>query len=546
MTAENDSRVVIAVWADPDRSPMGLPAKLDRPLRGEPVLRRTIRRLERVEGAAGIVVFCQPEHEEIIGRLVAGTRAEILKARFDPPRYWPGVQASRKWAKTCWRGGLLGACGFDEEVLPAVLHEVAKASRAEAVLSVPASAVVVDPHLLSRQIAHYRQYRDEYKLFFTQAPPGLSGVVVAADLLSQMGQTSQLLGSALVYRPDAPKPDIIAKPCNIVIDPAVIQTPVRLIGDNKRSLGLIEAMLDELTDEELGADRICRWVRDKGLPHLSRWPDEIEAELVAGWPTPKSIRPAPGPRGPIDAGRLIDQIAKLTAECDDLLVCLGGFGEPTRHPRFAEIVQDLHNAGVWGICLNTTGLLDEPTADMLVDLPIDIVSVLLDVPDRQRYAQAFGQDCYEDALAGIERLIRSRHERRQPLPLVVPEMLKTHETLDLMEPFYDTWLNKVGAAVIAGYCDYAGQLADLAVSSMAGPQRRPCRRLWSRMTVLADGTVPLCDVDFLAANPAGNLGDKPLTDLWHNGPLGQLRSDHRSGRYDSNSLCAKCTQWHRP
>lgn len=114
-----------------------------------------------------------------------------------------------------------------------------------------------------------------------------------------------------------------------------------------------------------------------------------------------------------------------------------------------------------------------------------------------------------------------------------------------LEQFYDHWLSRGGAAVIAGPSDYAGQWPSLAVMDMAPPTRGPCRRIFSRLTVLADGRVLMCEQDFKGLHPVGTLGDGGLSAAWQSG-LQTIRQAHLAGEWDGLPLCPACHEWHRP
>lgn len=538
--------VILAVWADIETTPLGLRSRLLDRVAGTEVLRRTARRISEVSAAKNKIIFCPSDQADRIRPMIDDLPIDLVGVDIQLPPFWGGIRAARKWAKGCWRGGLMGACSFDEDILPTILCELVGRYSAQSVVSVPAAAVLVDPEIIDRQIEQHVTHREEFKITFTQAPPGVGGVVLTGDLTKQLVDTGQLAGSALAYHPNSPKTDFITRPCNLGLDPSITQTAVRLLCDHQRGFELIDQLLTELPEEKLTAERIVDWVKANVTDHLARWPEEIEIELISGWPTPRSYRPSPEvPRGPIDAERLIERVAQMAGECDDLLVCLGGFGEPTRHPEFARIVKGLKDAGVWSICLATTGLFDEKTAQTIAELPIDIVQVMIDVPDAQLYQQVTGHAGYEKVLANIDHLLKLRHQLQQPLPLIVPEMIKTAETMELMEEFFKTWISRIGWAVIRGYSDYAGQLPDRAVSAMAPPQRCPCRRLFSHMMILADANVTICDQDFQAKQCIGSIETNSLIDLWQGTPLTELREAHRAGTYNTNDLCPNCRYWHR-
>jgi hypothetical protein len=115
-----------------------------------------------------------------------------------------------------------------------------------------------------------------------------------------------------------------------------------------------------------------------------------------------------------------------------------------------------------------------------------------------------------------------------------------------MEAFYDHWMNVVGSAVIVGPSHHAGRFPDRAVMNMAPPTRTPCRRILSRMTVLADGSVPVCDQDFAGRHIIGSAASNSLAELWTSPGMESVRQSHRSGEFDGMPLCPACDEWHRP
>jgi hypothetical protein len=115
-----------------------------------------------------------------------------------------------------------------------------------------------------------------------------------------------------------------------------------------------------------------------------------------------------------------------------------------------------------------------------------------------------------------------------------------------LEAFYDTWLVRAGAAVIAGPSHYAGQWPDHAVMNMAPPARFACNRIAYRATILSDGRMTVCDQDFRGAHALGNVHERTIADLWSGAFMQDLRAAHASGVYDRFPLCPRCDEWHRP
>jgi hypothetical protein len=86
----------------------------------------------------------------------------------------------------------------------------------------------------------------------------------------------------------------------------------------------------------------------------------------------------------------------------------------------------------------------------------------------------------------------------------------------------------------------------LRIVSMAPPKRTPCRRLFRRMTVLADGTVPSCEDDIAAGQVVGDARPAGIAALWCGDRFEDLRRAHLNGDLNEWPLCAPCDEWHRP
>jgi hypothetical protein len=100
--------------------------------------------------------------------------------------------------------------------------------------------------------------------------------------------------------------------------------------------------------------------------------------------------------------------------------------------------------------------------------------------------------------------------------------------------------------VIRGHNDYGGVLPADSVLSMRPPLRSPCRRLQTRMMLLADGRAVLCSQDVRGETAFGRWGLESLADLWQGAGLGAAREAHSRLTFDNHPLCDRCWEWFRP
>jgi len=551
-------KVIAALYADLDRSPIGTRSRLAGELLGVPVLRRTVERLRRARRLDAIYVLCPSAQLERCTSLVRGTGVVVRPTSGGGPSWGPLVQCARKWSLDGWRGGIGGACSFDEFTDPRVLSGLLGDVTADAVLSVPAAAALIDPVLADRIIEHADQAGDEIRLTFTQAPPGLAGVLLKADLIHELREKSTPLGWVFAYQPDVPRKDLIFQPCCCEIPLELRYAVGRLIADTDRTMEAIAALLRDHPDPDLVT--VGTWLAVREASYVPPVPREVEIELTTDDPHPDAMLRPRGARlarrGPIDS-RSVHEVVRAVCRYDDALVVLGGFGDPLRHPRFNEILETVRAAvpdgpGPYGLAVRTTAAdLTEEHIAALIRHRVDVLQVLLDAwsPDLYGRLQSPGDPSavsLENLRRRIEQVTALRQRATSVMPIVLPTMTKALDNLHELDEFHDGWMRRLGAVLIAGYGHYARQCQDRSVMCMAPPDRVPCRRIRSRCLVLADGRVTLCDQDLHGYHAVGSLSAQSLGEIWQGQGFSAVRAAHASGRFDPTPLCAACDEWHRP
>ena len=540
--------IIAAIDVDLEISPLDTRSRQAQDLAGQPVLRRTIDRVARARRPAGIFVVCPPQQVDRSRALVGDAPAEVRSRSAGDPPYRRLMRTARKWSLDGWRGGLGGAAALDEYTRCAVLADLARQTRADAVWTCSGAAPLVDPALIDEMIEHYQTVAQEMQLTFAPVPPGLTGTIFEAGLLQELGEQSVPPGWVLAYKPEAPQMDLAFKDCCFPSPEAMRHAAGRLIVDTRRALETAGDLLAEHPDPD--GETAGRWLIERAGTHLPSLPREVEIELttedqLAETPLRPRGRLLPR-RGPIDPD-LVAAVAGSLGDYDDSLVVLGGFGEPLLHPRFEDICRVLSESGVYGVAVRTNGLaLDERVIETLVRCRVDVVNVLLDAQSEGQYQRLNAGRELAPVLSALDRLAEVRAAAQQVEPLIVPQITKSAETVGELDDFFDGWVRKVGCAVIEGYSHHAGQLAERSVVDMSPPTRRPCRRIRSRCTVLADGRMTLCDQDFTGVSSVGSVADTSLGELWLGPAMESARRQHAAGRHDDLPLCPACNEWHRP
>ena len=511
-----------------------------RAFRGMPVLEWTLSRLSRSRELSGLVVVCWEDQARDVENAARRRNASVFARPRQSSPQLDAISAALRWSDG-WRGGLLGTChfdaGFDGKLVRGALADRA----AKRVVFVEGAAGLVDPVLVDEMVRHTGE-RPEIDLHFTQAAPGLAPVVLSRVLLERLADAAAHPGRLLSYSPDTPGRDPITSDGCVPVPHPVARTLERFTLNAQRQIARLERATACLNGQliQTNAEGLVGLLGD--APAADEWPRELTIELTAR----RATRPVYSPathlaigRGdmPVEtARRILDQIASV----EDVRVTFAGVGDPLLHPQAREIVEYASAAGIRAIHVET----DLIGADVawLATSPLDVLSVHVPAVTPSTYQRVMGVDGLAGVMENLKTILRGRRSR---LPIIVPTFSKCRLNLDEMEAWYDQWLRAVGAAAIVGPSDCAGQIPDTACADMAGPLRRPCRRLRSRMTVLSDGAIMACEEDVMGKRPLGRADSDDLMEVWQT-KLGPLRAAHERGDFAAHPLCGKCREWHRP
>jgi radical SAM protein with 4Fe4S-binding SPASM domain len=244
---------------------------------------------------------------------------------------------------------------------------------------------------------------------------------------------------------------------------------------------------------------------------------------------------------------LFDRLMEEFAGNETATITLGGFGDPLMHPDFVRCLNRCREAGIFGLAVKTPAIhLNSEVIASLLANKVDVLHVILDAVTPEDYEALHGADHFDRVQENINKLVQAQRQSGGQTPLIVCEMMKIPQTMDKLEAFYDTWMGKTGGALLTGPSHHAGQWNDLSVMRMAPPARRTCGRIFQRVMILSDGTIPLCDQDFQGRHILGSLTKNALNSIWRSAEFENVRTAHQQGRYNRATLCPTCEEWHRP
>ena len=545
-------KIVAAVFADFVETFLGGPSQLLTRLGSRSIIEHTLSRLLRVAGVDGRCLFVQPRDEAVARQTVANLglsdAIDVLALDNGTRARRELIRCGRKWNLDCWRGSPLGTTWFDEFIEAPNVGRVLDHCDCEGVLCLDGHQPLLDAEIATAMIAQQRENDAEARFVFTQAPPGLAGILLRRDVTRELLERQIPIGILLSYRPEMPQMDPINKAVCCRVPAEVAQTPARLTGDTQRSRELLELALAEL-GAECSASDVCTWLAGSEHDRAGRLPLEVDLELTTDDPLPETtLRPRGSrvPRRRLDDLDAVSRLAEQLAAYDDRLLVLGGHGDPLLHPAFADVCRRVRTAGICALGVATTLVeLSDPALQAML-ATVDLVEVQLDADSAETYRSVHGVDAYARVLANVERIQEQRQARMNARPVVACSLTRCSRTLAEVEAFFAKWIRATGWAVIRGYNEYCGRLAANTVLGTTPPVRGPCRRLASRMTLLADGQAVLCEQDVGGEAALGSWITEGLEALWRGAKLAEVREAHSTLSLGGYPLCERCGEWHRP
>jgi spiro-SPASM protein len=435
----------------------------------------------------------------------------------------------------------------DAWTVDALFAEMAEAAKGvDALFFAWADEPFLDPSLASRMLEDFRKYRAEYG-FADGYPVGLSAEILAPRVLEAIRGLASSLPPE-VERDSifaAVQKDINAFDIETDISPLDLRDlRLTLACDTKRNKLLVDRLAAAgVRDAPTALDLI-----PKDLRLLRTLPAFVQVQVEAGCPQSCKLCPYPSWGGDIlsdrrsmERGRfasILDQVVGLSG---DAVIDISLWGEPSLHPDIAGLVDEVLARPSLSLIVETSGLgWDERVVERIAarasaagSRGLDWV-VSLDAASPALYSELRGKG-FEEAVAFAGLAIGLFPGRAHV------QMVRSKENEAELESFWREWKKKTDKVIVQKYSRQAGLLPDRKVSDLSPLARRPCWHLKRDLSILLDGTVPLCR-DFsqggivlgnafeaAAGRPAGLAAAWDAGEAFHSAHVEACRSGSGSG-----------------
>lgn len=234
-----------------------------------------------------------------------------------------------------------------------------------------------------------------------------------------------------------------------------------------------------------------------------------------------------------------DLFERLVAECalgGSRVLHLHNFGEPLLDPDLPDRIAFAKKAGVGRVKIFSNGsLLRGELAERVLDSGIDEIKVSIDGADAEEFARLRKGLDLEKIVANLRDFVKMRDARRNGRPRVVATCTCTDDR-EATERMLDGVVDGIEYTRLH---NWSGALS----STGRKRARKPCSRVWQTFTVLWDGRVSLCCLDYDGDEVIGDLSrGGSIRDVWRNERYEEIRRLHRLSRQEDIALCRDCSK----
>jgi radical SAM protein with 4Fe4S-binding SPASM domain len=217
-----------------------------------------------------------------------------------------------------------------------------------------------------------------------------------------------------------------------------------------------------------------------------------------------------------------------------------GLGEPFLDRKIFERIEycERHNVST---LLSTNGtLLDDKASERLLATPLEHITLSFDGATKESFEFYRKGARFEKVRENFVRFARMKHERGSKMQIVV-QMVRLEKNANEVDDFVRFWSQVPGVDQVRIKEDETNLLQPEA-GHAANDWKHPCHYLWrGPMYVKQNGDVyPCCQSYMLDGAPVGNVGDRPLKEIWNSEEMQRMRRLHVTRRAGEIDICSRC------
>lgn len=241
--------------------------------------------------------------------------------------------------------------------------------------------------------------------------------------------------------------------------------------------------------------------------------------------------------------KIIDEVCQYVL---DINLFLGG--ESLLHKDISKMITYAKSKEL-KVFINTNAtLLNNDATHKLLDSGLDVLTISFDGYEKKIYEAIRVKASFDKTLNNIIGFLKEKKKRGLKKPYTVFQVIEfndpnTKSPDDIKRSFHQRFdgLPLDRFTFIPAH-NFGGRLSDSEEEKFRVKSRtyHPCMFLWYSMSILWDGQVVPCCIDFRGEYPLGDITKTPLLNIWNGKPMMDLRLKMIERRYKEINLCKGC------
>ncbi len=240
-----------------------------------------------------------------------------------------------------------------------------------------------------------------------------------------------------------------------------------------------------------------------------------------------------------------DLYLKVVDECVVMgvkKIHLQNFGEPLIDRKLPEKINLAKDRGIDTVkIISNASALTEKKSRQLIEAGLDEIKISFDGLSKEVFEKVRVGLKYEKIAANLEGLLRIRGEMGRSNPKVQLMFVSIKENEFEETGFVDRWRGVVDRVDVTRAHNWGGSDHVTGTSKPKNQTGFQCMRLWQTFTVLWDGRVSICCVDYEGSEILGDLRTETMKEIWNGARLAQIRDWHNGGQFEKVPVCSNCT-----
>lgn len=234
--------------------------------------------------------------------------------------------------------------------------------------------------------------------------------------------------------------------------------------------------------------------------------------------------------------KIVDEAAEIGVSS----IKLNWRGEPTMHPRLADMVRYAKEKNILDVMFNTNAVrLDEKLSKELIEAGLDEIFFSVDSIDPEKYEKIRIGAKYEDVIANIKRFSAINEEAGHPVYTRAQKVLMNDTDQENEE--YVIFFSKYVDQVAFLDCIPFGERGYGKEVKREGKFPFTCAQLWQRLLITWDGKCHICCTDIVDDGlVVGNIAESSIRDVWNSEKLQGIRKLHEQGLWYEVGSCKNC------